>query len=331
MSGYTENKSGIFLIGESRAINRVRYAIDKVKDQLSPVFIEGESGTGKELAAKEIHYRGVRTAGKFVALNCGAIPDHLLESELFGYSRGAFTGAFRDKPGLVEEASGGTLFLDEIGDLSFPLQAKLLRVIQERELRRVGEIRIRRVDARFVSATNKNIEIEVKEGRFRVDLYYRLKIISICMPPLRERRQDISLLIDHFFLFYGFRMNRTKFELSDQARELLNNYSWPGNVRELQNEVEKCLVMVFPNTLITDKDLSPHIRNGAKISFPSDFDFIRAKADFERKFLSRALSCCHYNRARTAEKLGISRQGLFKLIKKHQIEIPNKGESRELV
>jgi len=186
------------LIGRSEAFGQIQSLIDKVKDLNAPVSISGESGTGKELIARAIHFRGVRRHGQFVAVNCGAIPEHLLESELFGYARGAFTGALRDKTGLIEEADAGTFFLDEIGDLSLQLQAKLLRLIQEKEIRRIGENRTRPVDVRFISATNKDIEKEVESGRFREDLYYRLRIITIDIPPLRERRDDLELLMDYF-------------------------------------------------------------------------------------------------------------------------------------
>lgn len=191
------------LIGKSAALARIQDLIDKVKDLSTPVFISGESGTGKELIARAIHNRGGRRGGQFVAVNCGAIPELLLESELFGYARGAFTGAQRDKSGLIEEADAGTFFLDEVGDLSLQLQAKLLRLLQEKEIRRIGENRTRHVDVRFISATNKNIEDEVLSGRFREDLSYRLRIVIIEIPPLRERREDLLPLMDHFIEKYS--------------------------------------------------------------------------------------------------------------------------------
>lgn len=312
------------LIGRSSAFRGVLALIGKVKDCEAPVFILGETGTGKELVAKTIHMTGPRKKGKFVALNCGAIPDLLLESELFGYVRGAFTGAIKDKPGLIEEANRGTFFLDEIGDLSPHLQAKLLRLIQEKEIRRIGENRVRRVDVRFISATNKNIEKEIERGNFREDLYYRLKIITIDLTPLRERKQDILFLLNHFVDKYCQEMKYKRVFFSPRALELLINYSWPGNVRELQNELQRCLILCGGNDLIKEEFLSAKINPSKESYSVSSYGFFQAKAEFEKRFLNEALARCNYNRARTADKIGLSRQGLFRLIKKHGINVPNK-------
>ena len=273
-----------------------------------------------------------------MALNCGAIPENLLESELFGYSRGAFTGAFRDKPGLIEAAAGGTLFLDEIGDLSLHLQAKLLRLLQEREIRRIGENRNRLVDVRFISATNKNIEAEITQGNFREDLYYRLNVITIELDPLRKKREDIGLLLEYFIEKYSRQMGCDKVKISPKAMERLVSYSWPGNVRELQNEIQRCLILSGPERLIKTEDLSPRISpREREFDVPANTDpysdadantdtyshnFFQAKADFEKRFLYLALSRCNYNRSQTARAIGLSRQGLFKLIKKHGIDLP---------
>jgi len=311
---------GSYLIGTSPALARVRYLIAKVKDLAAPVLISGESGTGKELIARAIHETGCRREGPFVPVNCGAIPDHLLESELFGYARGAFTGAVRDRAGLIEEAGGGTFFLDEVGDLSFPLQAKLLRLIQEREVRRVGENRIRSVDARFISATNKNLEREIEEGNFREDLYYRLRIVVIEIPPLRERRQDLMLLLEHFAAKFGRELNKDRIRFAPRALELLAGYSWPGNVRELQNEIQRCLILSGDDTQIHEDCLSPKINLRQETGSSDDTSFSGAKAEFVRRFLNQALERCNFNKARTAEEIGLSRQGLFKLLKKHQID-----------
>lgn len=314
----------IQLVGNSDAMNRILTFIEKVKDTEAPVFIWGESGTGKELVARNIHFMGTRQRGRFVALNCGAIPENLLESELFGHMRGSFTGAVCDKTGLVEEASGGTLFLDEIADLSLALQAKLLRFLEGREFRRIGENKIRRVDVRFISATNKIIEEEVKRGSFREDLYYRLKILSVELRPLRERQEDLFCLLDHILNKYCRELNREKVTIAPSAFELLLSYPWPGNVRELQSEILRCLIFCEERDVIQAKDLSTKI-NPIQDACPSlTNDFFRAKAEFERRFIHQALARCHYNRARTAEDIGLSRQGLFKLIKKHHIEIPRK-------
>jgi transcriptional regulator with PAS, ATPase and Fis domain len=320
------HSNSLALVGRSERFRNVLRMIDRVKNTDVPVFIWGESGTGKELIARTIHDEGRTREGRFVAVNCGAIPDHLLESELFGHVRGAFTGAMRDRAGLIEDAHGGTFFLDEIGDLSHPLQSKLLRLLQEKEFRRVGDNRIRRVNVRFVSATNKKIEREVGRGRFREDLYYRLKIFTIEVPPLRDRREDILFLINHFMEEYCRRMKRERVYLSPQSLELLMNYSWPGNVRELQNEIQKCIVLCGEGSLIKEEHLSSKINLRQEVHHPASYDYFRAKADFEKRFLNQALSRFQYNRAKTAARIGLSRQGLFKLIKKHNIPIPERDE-----
>jgi transcriptional regulator with PAS, ATPase and Fis domain len=307
------------LIGKSRAFSAVRTLIDKVKDNDAPVFIYGESGTGKELVARAIHDRGTRRGGPFIALNCGAIPDQLLESELFGHARGAFTGALREKAGLLEEAKGGTFFLDEIGDLSHPLQAKLLRLLQEKEIRRVGETRTRLIDVRFISATNKDLEKEIERGTFRMDLYYRLRILTIEVPPLRERRGDILLLINHFIDKYGREMGRDETYVSPRALEILVNYSWPGNIRELQNEAQRCLILAGNDRLIREEHLSPKINPHPQPPTPVTYNYFTAKAEFEKRFLHQALVRFGHNKARTAEEIGLTRQGLFKLLKKHNL------------
>jgi len=312
------------LVGQSERFLNVLRMIERIKNTDVPVFIWGESGTGKELIARRIHDEGQTKEGRFVAINCGAIPDHLLESELFGHVKGAFTGALRDKPGIIEEAHGGTFFLDEIGDLSPPLQSKLLRLLQEKEFRRVGDNRIRKVDVRFISATNKKIEREVGRGRFREDLYYRLKIFTLEIPPLRERREDILFLLNHFMGEYSRRMNRERVHLSPRSLELLMNYSWPGNVRELQNEIQRCIVLCGDGCLIKEEHLSSRINLRQEVHNPISYDYFCAKADFEKRFLNQALSQFQYNRAKTAARIGLSRHGLFKLIKKHNIPIPER-------
>jgi len=317
------------LIGNSPAIGQIRSLIEKVKDLNAPVLITGESGTGKELIARAIHETGARGDGQFVAVNCGAIPDHLLESELFGYVRGAFTGALKDKSGLIEEADGGTFFLDEVGDLSFPLQAKLLRLLQEREIRRIGENRTRSVNVRFISATNKDLEREIGRGNFREDLYYRLRIITIEIPPIRERKDDLLLLLDHFAEKYSGDLKKERPYFSPRALDLLMTYRWPGNVRELQNEVQRCLILCGEERFLREECLSPKINPRQETSNGSDCNFFEAKAEFVRRFLNQALQRCDFNKAKTAEEIGISRQGLFKLIKKHKIEESRDNLERE--
>ena len=313
--------SGAFLGGRSKAFRRILFLIDRVKDNDVPVFICGESGTGKELVARAVHQMGARGKRKFVVVNCGAIPEHLLESELFGHMKGAFTGAVKDKPGLIEEADGGTFFLDEIGDLSLNLQAKLLRLLQEREIRRLGDNKPRLVDVRFISATNKQIEMEIERGNFREDLYYRLKIISIELPPLRERKEDLFYLLNHFLEKFCREMKRESVFFSPGALELLMNYSWPGNVRELQNEIQRCLVLSGEDGLIKEEHLSAKINPRRENYTALSYDFFLARAEFEKRFLNQALARWGHNKAKTAEEIGLSRQGLFKLIKKHDIHV----------
>ncbi len=277
------------IIGVSQSIRNVCHLIDKIKMRDVPVFIRGESGTGKELVARKIHESSLRRNGQFVAVNCGALPENLLESELFGYTRGAFTGAYRDKMGLIEEARGGTFFLDEIGDLYANLQAKLLRFLQEREIRRVGDNRIRHVDVRLISATHKDIEAEVLHGNFREDLYYRLKILTIELPPLRTRREDIFLLIDCFLKKYCEEQGREDVIFSPEAIELLANYSWPGNVRELQNEILRCLILSDDGCVIHADCLSSKINPDKKKGKIQPCDYFRAKAEFEKRYIYQSV------------------------------------------
>ncbi|NIO48122.1 MAG: AAA domain-containing protein [Candidatus Aminicenantes bacterium] len=318
-----------FLGGKNKTFRYILNLIDRVKDSDAPVFISGESGTGKELVAKAIHQNGTRRNGRFVAVNCGAIPEFLLESELFGHVKGAFSGAVKDKPGLIEEADGGTFFLDEIGDLSPHLQAKLLRVLQEKEIRRIGENKPRLINVRFISATNKNIEKEIERGNFREDLYYRLKIIAVELPPLRERREDLLFFLNHFLEKYCAEMKRERAYFSPRALELLMNYFWPGNVRELQNEIQRCLVFAGEDNFIKEEYLSQKINPNRECFTASSYDFFQARAEFEKRFLNQALARWNSNRARTAEEIGLSRQGLFKLIKKHNINVPKKSATEK--
>ena len=239
-SGGTGEQS---LIGESAPMAQMRKAIDKVAHRDSTVLLQGESGTGKELVARELHRLSARAPGPFVAINCGAIPENLIESELFGHVKGAFTGAERDKPGLVEAAHKGTLFLDEVGELTHGVQAKLLRFLQESEVRRVGDTHGFKVDVRVVAATARDLEQMVVQKQFREDLFYRLNVVLLRMPPLRKRRADIPLLVDFFLHRIGPKLKRGPMTISEDAMQVLVNHAWPGNVRELENTVERALVM----------------------------------------------------------------------------------------
>jgi transcriptional regulator with PAS, ATPase and Fis domain len=308
------------IIGCSQAVRRIRSLVRKVAEGEVPVLIQGESGTGKELVARAVHEMGRWTSGRFVAVNGGAIPETLLESELFGHGRGAFTGAWREKPGLIEEAAGGTFFLDEVSDLSLNLQAKLLRLLQEKEFRRVGENRLRRAEVRFIGASNKDLAAEMREGRFRQDLYYRLAVVQITLAPLRERAEDIPLLIDYFLSLHSLEMGREAASFTESARQRLLAHPWPGNVRELSNEIQRCLVLAPPGGPIGEECLSDRIRlSGEKKAGGEPLGYFEARADFEKRFLHQALSRYGFNKTRTAEQIGLSRQGLFKLLRRHNI------------
>ena len=254
-----------------------------------------------------------------MAVNCGAIPETLLESELFGHGRGAFTGALRERPGLVEEAEGGTFFLDEAGDLSPALQAKLLRLVQEREFRRVGENRTRRADVRFLSATHRDLAAEIAKGRFREDLYYRLAVVTIDIPPLRRRPEDLLLLLEHF-LDSGCRaLGRPPASFAPEAASRLVLYHWPGNVRELHNEVQRCLALTPPGDPIGQEWLSERILRPSGNGDSDGFNYFTARAGFEKRFLRQALSRYGFNKTKTAWGIGLSRQGLFKLLRRHNL------------
>lgn len=245
------------LVGESPALRKVQQQIDLVAPTQATVLITGESGTGKELVARAIHERSPRHERPMITVNCSAIPEALFESEFFGHARGAFTGAQRDKPGRFELANGGTLFLDEIGELPLPMQAKLLRVLQEQEVERVGETRARKINVRVVAATNRNLAAEVEAGRFRQDLFYRLSVFSIENPPLRERREDIPRLAEHFIRVAAKRMNRKPPKFTNAAARQLTGRDWPGNVRELQNAVERAVILSQGNPLLFDEPSVP--------------------------------------------------------------------------
>lgn len=307
------------IIGRSPDMRRVRVLVRRVAVSDVPVLILGESGTGKELVARAIHDLGRRADRPFVAVNCGAIPETLLESELFGHGRGAFTGALRERPGLVEEAEGGTFFLDEAGDLSPALQAKLLRLVQEREFRRVGENRTRRADVRFLSATHRDLAAEIAESRFREDLYYRLAVVTIDIPPLRQRPEDLAALLDHF-LDAGCRaLGRPPARFTPGAVSRLALYPWPGNVRELHNEVQRCLALSPSETPIGAEWLSDRIRRASGDGDGDGFNYFAARAGFEKRFLRQALSRYGFNKTRTAGEIGLSRQGLFKILRRHNL------------
>jgi two-component system response regulator AtoC len=298
--------------------------IRKVSDFKTTVLIMGESGTGKELIARALHYQSRRKNASFVAVNCGAIPHTLLESELFGHVRGAFTDASTDKTGLFEQAHGGTLFLDEIGEMPLSLQVKLLRVLQDEEIRPVGSSTVKKVNVRVISATAKQLEQEVTEGRFREDLYFRLNVLGIMLPPLRERTEDIPLLVDHFLAKFGEMFGKEEVRLSQDALRTLVGYHWPGNVRELENCIERGLLLCEGN-LLDVESLPDNLRgksNGkASVGIPSDsFSIKKAEEILERELIRRALEKTGGNRTHAARLLEISHRSLLYKLKEYVME-----------
>ncbi len=302
------------IIGKSSAMKKLNEEIDKCAGSDFCTLIRGSSGTGKELVAYNIHYRSRRRSENFIPINCGSIPNDLIESELFGYEKGAFTGADKKKPGLFELANKGTIFLDEVTELNQQSQVKLLRVIQDGELEKIGRTEKVKVNVRVISATNKDIEEEVKAKRFREDLYYRLNVISVTIPDLRDRKEDIGTLLDHFLSFYSFDMNVEKPQLNDEAMDLLKNYSWPGNVRELKNIVQRIL---FSGEKLITREVASSSLGGIStrtneefvgIQFPEP-DGIMSLKDFEKDVRTRYFKYVRSNSAsdtEAAQKLGLA-------------------------
>ncbi|MBX7145487.1 MAG: sigma-54 dependent transcriptional regulator [Oligoflexia bacterium] len=307
------------IIGQSSAMKEVYALLEKIKDSDVPVLISGESGTGKELVASALHFNGPRHAKSFVQQNCSAFNDQLLESELFGHVRGAFTGAIKDKPGLFEVADGGTFFLDEVGEMSPALQVKLLRVLQDGTFIPVGATKPKRVSVRIIAATHRNLREMVKGGTFREDLFYRLNVVNVKLPALRERRSDIPLLADFFLQTIAERTGKPVKSLSPDTLRALNSHDWPGNVRELQNEVERLNLMAGPETLITATHVSEHVQsasNESPVSSPSG-SLKEAVERLERSMISAALARSEGNKSLAAKELGISRSNLINKVKEY--------------
>lgn len=298
------------LIGTSESISKVLAAISKVASTSATVLITGESGTGKELAARAIHYNGPRSSAPFIAVNCGGIPEGLLESELFGHVKGAFTGAIESRAGFFHSADGGTIFLDEVSDMSMSMQVKLLRVLQDKEVCMVGSSRSRKVDVRVLAATNKDLSGLVKKGLFREDLFYRLNVITIFMPPLRERGDDILLLARHFIARFSTEISKAPPRLSDEAIQSLCNYDWPGNVRELENVMQR-LVIMTDGDIIDVSDL-PYLM---RFSALRKIGFTRPLAEVEREYINNVLASAGGNITKAAEILGIDRKTLREKLK----------------
>jgi two-component system nitrogen regulation response regulator NtrX len=318
------------MVGESVALRQLREQVAMAAPTNGRVLIYGENGTGKELVARTIHAMSRRRTGAFVEVNCAAIPEELIESELFGHVRGAFTGAVADRRGKFETADGGTIFLDEIGDMSLKTQAKVLRVLQEQTMEPVGGTARITVDARVLAATNKDLQAEIRAGHFREDLYFRLSVIPIFVPPLRDRQTDIPLLADHFMAGFVTEYGRRLKRLSAAAKTVLQHYSWPGNVRELKNVMERLVIMV-PGDVISAEDLSfldhrvstpiPELEPGSPRLTLHD-----AREQFEREFILRTLEEQQGNMSRTAEVLGVERSNLYRKMRAFGIAPSRRAE-----
>ncbi len=305
------------MIGESFAMRQLREQVDRAAPTNGRVLIYGDNGTGKELVARTVHQLSRRRTGPFEEVNCAAIPEELIESELFGHQKGAFTGAVADKQGRFEQADGGTIFLDEIADMSLKTQAKVLRVLQEQVMERVGGTQRIKVDVRVLAATNKDLPAEIRAGRFREDLYFRLNVIPIFVPPLRDRQDDIPLLADHFMAMLAGEYGRRPKRLAPEAAGRLQQYAWPGNVRELRNVIERLMIMV-PGETITAQDLAflghDEVRDTVRVTEPS-MPLAEAREQFERDYILQALGAQHGNISRTADVLGVERSNLYKKMK----------------
>lgn len=309
------------IIGRTPAMDELFSQIKKIADLKTTILILGESGTGKELVARAIHQNGSRSAKPFVAINCGAIPENLLESELFGHMRGAFTDASVDKAGLFEQADGGTLFLDEIGEMPAILQVKLLRVLQEEEIRRVGAAVSKNVDVRVVSATSRNLAQDVREGRFREDLYFRLNVFSIQLPPLRDRIEDIPLLTEHFLRKLDTVVSESARTVAPEAMRCLMSYDWPGNVRELENVIERALILCDGGTIQSSclpKSVCAGLNGCRKID--ENLSIKKAETAIEQDLIRRALIKTAGNRTQAAKVLEISLRSLLYKLKEYGIE-----------
>ena len=310
------------MIGKTEKIQELFRLIKDVAATNTTVLIDGESGVGKELIANAIHYNSPRVKRPFVKVNCGVLAESLLESELFGHMRGSFTGAIKDKIGRFEMANGGTLFLDEIGDISLNMQLKLLRVLQEGEFERVGGTETLKVDVRIVAATNKDLKKAIKEGTFRQDLYYRLNVIPIEVPPLRERRDDIKYLVNHFIEKFNRVYGKSIREIEPRAMEIIENYDYPGNIRELENLIER-IVVLDKKGKISVSDLPENVRQASGATDIQEMDFDKGLGvlveDYERNLILRALEQNNFNKLQTAKMLNMNRGTLMSKLKKYGI------------
>jgi transcriptional regulator with PAS, ATPase and Fis domain len=310
------------IVGSSPATRDLRESVLRLADTPSSVLVTGESGTGKELIARNLHTCSRRAGRPFVPVNCAALNPGVLESELFGHGKGSFTGAIHSYAGLFEQAEGGTLFLDEIGEIPLFVQAKLLRVLQDREIRRMGTAQVRRVDVRIVSATNVDLEERIENGSFRLDLFYRLNVFTLRVPALRERVSEIPELVDHFFAARGF---PRRMPIGEEALALFSRYAWPGNVRELENEIERIAVLhpraagIEPH-MLSDRITQRPVSETVDVHLLYDSPLPRAVGYLEESLVRKTLASTNWNKTQTARRLGLSRQGLLKKIKRYGIE-----------
>ena len=297
------------MIGNSEAFENVIEVIERVKDNQATIFISGESGTGKELVARSIHYQGKFAKAPFIAVNCGGIPENLLEAELFGYVKGAFTGADKNRDGFFQAANGGTIFLDEIGNAPLAVQSRLLRVLQEKEVVKVGAQKPEKLELRVIAATNSNLKEMIAKESFREDLYYRLTVVEINVPPLRERKADIPLLVDKFMLKYGLEFKDRFIKIDTKALAVLQRYDWPGNIRELENVIQRAVIMC--NKTIEVENLPDNLKY--TIDFPDD-SLVPLK-EMEKKYIQKALNSTNNNKTKAAEILEIDRKTLREKLK----------------
>lgn len=297
------------MIGASEKINEIFQIIDRVKNNKATVSIKGESGTGKELVARAIHYEGKFAKGPYIAVNCGAIPENLLESELFGYVKGAFTGAESNRNGFFQAANGGTIFLDEIGNASLNVQSKLLRVLQEKEVVKVGAQKAEKVDVRIIAATNNNLKEMIQKGTFREDLFYRLTVVEIEVPPLRERKEDISMLVEKFLFKYGIEYKDRFIKISPKATDVLQRYNWPGNIRELENIIQRAVIMC---DRIVEVE---HLPDSLKYNVDFSEEGLISLKEMEKRHIQHVLNATNNNKTKAAKILQIDRKTLREKLK----------------
>ncbi|MFD1160928.1 sigma-54-dependent transcriptional regulator [Hwangdonia seohaensis] len=300
----SKEKNGVYgeIIGNSEKINKIIEIIERVKNNKATVFIKGESGTGKELVARAIHYQGKFARAPFIAVNCGGIPENLLEAELFGYIKGAFTGAETNRDGFFQAANGGTIFLDEIGNASLAVQSRLLRVLQEKEVVKVGATKPEKIDVRIIAATNSDLQEMMQTKTFREDLYYRLTVVEINVSPLRERKEDIPLLVDKFLFKYGIEYKDRFMKITPQASAILHRYNWPGNIRELENIIQRAVIM--SDKIVDVEQLPEHLKYS--LEFSSE-ELLPLKV-IEKKYIEKVLRATGNNKTKAAEILQISRK-----------------------